>query len=62
MQSVSQLRASEKYKKAHIKRIAFEVQKEYFENVIKPEAEKRGETVNGFIKKAIEERIGNERT
>lgn len=58
MRTEAQLRASVKYKKSHIKRIAFEVQKEYFESVIKPEAEKRGETVNGFIKKAIEERIG----
>lgn len=54
---LSQVRATEKYKKAHIKRVALEMQKEYFENVLKPEVERSGDTVNGWIKKAIAEKI-----
>lgn len=57
MQKESQLRATTKYKKAHIKRVALEMQKDYFENVLKPAAEAAGETVNGYIKKAIARRI-----
>lgn len=61
MQTLAQLRASAKYKKAHIKRVALEMQIEYFENVLKPASEEAGETVNGYIKKAIAEKIERER-
>lgn len=61
MQKESQSRATAKYKKSHIKRVALEMQKEYFENVLKPAAETAGETVNGYIKKAIARRIEDER-
>ncbi len=46
-----------KYAKTHLKRIPFDVQKEYYDEVIKPIADSIGEPVNTFIKKAIAERI-----
>ena len=46
-----------KYHKKAIKRIPLDVQKEYYENILKPCAKSQGETINGFIKKAINERI-----
>ena len=45
------------YKKEKLKRVPFDVQKEYYEEVLKPIADSVGEPVNTFIKKAIEERI-----
>lgn len=48
------------YAKLHKKRIPLDVQKEYYENVLKPAAEKAGEPVNSFIKKAIAQRIARE--
>ena len=56
----SQGRATSKYKKTHIKRVALEMQKAYFEEVLKPAADAAGETVNGYIKKAIARRIDHE--
>lgn len=56
----SQSRAIAKYKRTHIKRVALEMQIEYFEKVLKPAAEAKGETVNGYIKKAIARRIEDE--
>lgn len=53
----AQTRAMLKYAKSHIRRVPFDVQIEYYENVLKPTAESLGEPVNTFIKKAIEERI-----
>lgn len=52
-------KADMKYKKAHIKRIPLDVQKEKYDE-IKAAADKAGETVNGYIKKAIEQRMENE--
>lgn len=49
-----------KYKKTHLHRIGLDVQNEYFDKVLKPAVDKTGETVNGFIKKAIQERIERE--
>lgn len=43
-----------KYRKEKLKRISLEVQKEYYET-IKAYTESTGETVNGFIKRAINE-------
>lgn len=42
------------YAKEHLKRIPLDVRKEKYEE-IKTHAEKRGEAVNGFIKRAIDE-------
>ena len=52
-------KADMKYQKAHIKRIPLDVQKEKYDE-IKAAADKAGETVNGYIKKAIEQRMENE--
>ena len=52
-------KADMKYKKAHIKRIHLDVQKEKYDE-IKAAADKAGETVNGYIKKAIEQRMESE--
>lgn len=45
-----------KYAKAKLKRIPLDVQKEKYEQ-IKAAAVRSGESVNGYIKKAIDERI-----
>ena len=47
-------KASQKYKASNIKRVPLDVQKEHYDR-IKNHAEGRGETVNGFIKRAIDE-------
>lgn len=44
------------YAKAKLKRIPLDVQKEKYEE-IKAAAEASGESVNGYIKKAIDERM-----
>ena len=44
------------YAKNNLKRIPLDVQKEHYER-IKAHAESRGESVNGFIKRAIDETI-----
>lgn len=44
------------YAKGHYKRIPLDVQMEKYEQ-IKEAAEKTGETINGYIKKAIELRL-----
>ena len=48
-----------KYAKAKLKRIPLDVQKEKYEE-IKAAAERAGESVNGYIKKAIDDRIEHE--
>lgn len=45
-----------KYAKQNLKRIPLDVKKEKYEE-IKATAEKVGETINGYIKKAIDERM-----
>ena len=42
------------YARTHLKRIPFDVQKEKYEE-IRVHAEKRGEKINSFIKRAIDE-------
>lgn len=54
--SEAQKRATAKYKEKALKRIPLDVQKEKYEE-IKAAAETANETVNGYIKKAIDERI-----
>lgn len=53
-------KASMAYAKRSLKRIPLDVQKEKYEE-IKVAADRAGETVNGYIKKAIEERMRKER-
>jgi len=48
-----------KYAKEKLKRIPLDVQKEKYEE-IKAAADAAGEKVNGYIKKAIEERMKRE--
>lgn len=49
-------RASIKYEKENLKRIPLNVQIPFYDR-IKACADKNGESVNGFIKKAITERL-----
>lgn len=46
-------------RKEALKRIPLDVQKEKYDE-IKAAADKAGETVNGYIKKAVEQRMENE--
>ena len=46
-----------KYNEKNIKRIPLDVQKEYFETVLKPAADSAGVGVNTYIKQAIAEKI-----
>ena len=45
------------YAKDKLKRIPLDVQKEYYDNILKPAADNAGETINGFIKAAVDDRI-----
>ena len=54
--SESQKQARYNYAKAKLKRIPLDVQKEKYEE-IKMAADRSGESVNGYIKKAIDERM-----
>lgn len=53
--------ASKKYKEKKIKRVPLDVQIEMYEK-IKQSAEANGETVNGFIKQAISDRLNRTQT
>lgn len=59
--SESRKRASYKYAKNHYKRIPLDVQLSKFEE-IKTAAESVEESVNGFIKKAIDDRLDSLRS
>lgn len=48
------------YAKENLKRVALDVKKEYYENVLKPAADAAGEPINTYIKKAIEMRMNAE--
>ena len=56
----AQKRASIKWQKENMKRVPFDVRKSYYEEVLKPAADRAGETIGGFIKKAIDQRIERE--
>lgn len=45
------------YERENLKRIPLNVQKSYYEDVLKPAADAAGEPVNTYIKKAIEMRM-----
>lgn len=49
--------AETKYKQKAIKRVPLDMQKDYYDNELKPAADQVGEPVNTFIKTAIRERI-----
>ena len=54
--SDAQKRAVYKYAKTHLKRVPLDVTKEKYD-AIKAAADANGESVNGFIKAAIDERL-----
>ena len=49
-----------RYAEKHLKRVPLDLQKDFYEQELKKAAERAGESVNGYIKKAIEERIRRE--
>ncbi len=49
-----------KYARDNLKRIPLDVKKKYYDDVIAPEAGKRGISVRKFILQAIEEKIRRE--
>ena len=51
-------KSNTRWKKKALKRIPLEVRKEYFSAVLDPIIEESGESVNGWIKKAIDMRLG----
>lgn len=51
--------SSKKYKEKKIKRVPLDMQIDMYEK-LKQTAEKNGETVNGFIKKAIADRLNRQ--
>lgn len=48
------------YAKQNLKRIPLDVKKQYYDDVIVPEADKRGISVRQFILQAIDEKIQRE--
>ena len=59
MPSDSAKEATKKYKAMHIRRVALEMQREEYER-LKRHAENAGETVNGYLKKAMRLRMSTE--
>lgn len=53
-------KAHYRYAEKHLKRVPLDLQKDFFEQGLKPAAERAGETINGYIKKAIIERMRRE--
>ena len=53
-----QYQCTVRYKAKSIKRVPLDVQKIYFDQILLPAAQEAGETVNGYIKKAINMRLG----
>lgn len=45
------------YRTEKFKRVGVDFEKEYYENNLKPAADAAGETVGGYIKKAVDKRI-----
>lgn len=48
------------YAKNNLKRIPLDVKKQYYDDVIVPESEKRGISVRQFILQAVDEKIQRE--
>lgn len=55
--SKAKIEANMRYMKNNLKRIPLDVKKEYYAEVIEPEARKRGMSIRAFILSAIEEKI-----
>lgn len=55
--SEKRIKYNMEYQKENQKRIPLDVQKKYFETVLKPAADAAGEPMNTYIKKAIEMRM-----
>ena len=53
----ARIRATTKYKKNHVKRIALEVRREYWEEELYPAILSSGMSTNGFVKEALREYI-----
>lgn len=49
-----------KYAREKLKRVPLDLQIDYYNNVLKPAAERAGLPVNTFIKNAIQEKIDKE--
>lgn len=47
-----------RYKTKSIRRVPLDMQKVYYDHILLPAAQEAGETVNGYIKKAINMRLG----
>ena len=58
--SEAQKRASIKYAAANYKRVPLDLNKDYFEEVLKPAAAAAGMAVNTYIKEAIAEKIARD--
>ena len=54
--TAAQNKATYKYNKEHVKRVPLDMQKTDYE-ILKQHVDARGESVNGFIKRAISETI-----
>ena len=50
-----------RYNERNIKRVPLDIQKDYYENVLKPAAAAAGIGVNTFIKQAVQEKIDREK-
>lgn len=46
-----------KWQKENMRRISLDVRKEYYTDILKPAVDRSGDTMGGFIKKAISEKI-----
>ena len=57
----AQKKANIKYRKENLKRIPLDVQKEKYEEIASA-ASAAGESVNGYIKKAIDQRLESDNT
>ena len=60
MSTEAQKKASIKWQAANMKRVPFDVRKDYYEEVLKPAVKEAGMTVGAFIKAAIEEKIARD--
>jgi len=58
--SMERMQGMMEYQRNNIKRIPFDVQKSYYNEVLKPATEKAGMKMNEFIKAAIAEKIERE--
>lgn len=54
------LEKQKRYNEKNIKRIPLDIQKSYYETVLKPAAESAGLAINTYIKNAIAEKIERE--